>query len=78
VNAVDQSDWSATIPGDNGRAAATPSPQCWKERAVASTGTGKLTARQAAHLLAGRDPVIARLIAETGEFTFPTRWRHGW
>jgi DNA-3-methyladenine glycosylase II len=40
---------------------------------VASTGTAKLTARQAAHLLAERDPVLARLIAETGEFTFPAR-----
>jgi DNA-3-methyladenine glycosylase II len=40
---------------------------------VASAGTAKLTARQAAHALAKRDPVLARLIAETGEFTFPSR-----
>jgi DNA-3-methyladenine glycosylase II len=40
---------------------------------VAGTGTTRLTARQAAHLLAERDPVIARLIAETGELTFPPR-----
>lgn len=55
--------------------AGRPSPcrNAGRERLVASTGTGKLTARQAAHVLAGRDPVIARLIAETGEFTFPTR-----
>jgi DNA-3-methyladenine glycosylase II len=40
---------------------------------VGSAATGKLTARQAAHLLADRDPVIARLIEETGELTFPAR-----
>jgi DNA-3-methyladenine glycosylase II len=40
---------------------------------VATTGTSKLTARQAAHWLAERDPVMARLIAETGELTFPAR-----
>lgn len=40
---------------------------------MATTGTGKLTARQAAHWLAERDPVMARLIAETGELTFPAR-----
>jgi DNA-3-methyladenine glycosylase II len=40
---------------------------------VAGSGTTRLTARQAAHVLAKRDPVIARLIAETGELTFPPR-----
>jgi DNA-3-methyladenine glycosylase II len=40
---------------------------------VATTGTSKLTARQAAHWVAERDPVMARLIAETGELTFPAR-----
>lgn len=40
---------------------------------MATTGTSKLTARQAAHWLAERDPVMARLIAETGELTFPAR-----
>ena len=40
---------------------------------MATTGPSKLTARQAAHWLAERDPVMARLIAETGELTFPAR-----
>lgn len=40
---------------------------------MAGSDTAKLTARQAAHVLAERDPVLARLIAETGELTFPAR-----
>jgi DNA-3-methyladenine glycosylase II len=39
---------------------------------AATTSGRKLTPRQAAQELAGRDPVIARLVAETGPPSFPT------